>query len=300
MATKNDEVTTWYAFQCPKTEREYFYEPISGEKTWSLPTSKHIINTQRRAPVKHPVTHQASASDKQGAKMRIEPNQPTKLGVVVAMTLLVSLICNTVFLIALVKFTGPHDMAVNDIFDVVTEEEYNNPLNTSAFSSVTIKVEEYDGISGDNLVKEEESDEAYVPEESLEESNAEDLSDIELKDKPQESDIKQRAQADEGASAQENDAVVEQKNDQTEHIYMNGNNDQDKTLQLKSSVHHTNESREESKAKPNKERNKDPFEIPPQCWVPFAYVFNPRCRRNENTGLKKPMFDAEQFVRAMI
>src|SRR5210317_1668285 len=30
---------TWYAFEDPKTKREYYYEPTSGQTTWTLPTS---------------------------------------------------------------------------------------------------------------------------------------------------------------------------------------------------------------------------------------------------------------------
>ena len=34
---------TWYAFEDPKTKREYYYEPTSGQTTWTLPISGGVV-----------------------------------------------------------------------------------------------------------------------------------------------------------------------------------------------------------------------------------------------------------------
>mmetsp|Transcript_34158 Transcript_34158/g.82593 ORF Transcript_34158/g.82593 Transcript_34158/m.82593 type:complete len:343 (+) Transcript_34158:100-1128(+) len=55
--------TTWYAFQDPKTNREYFHEPVSGKTSWVLPTSN---STQIvRAEKNH---HDSTANDSKALK----------------------------------------------------------------------------------------------------------------------------------------------------------------------------------------------------------------------------------------
>lgn len=300
MTANSDEVITWYAFQCPSTKREYFYEPISGKKTWTLPTSKHITsNTHKKA--KHQVTHRPSASEsRQENKMGINSNPPTKLGVVIAMTVVVSLICNTVFLVALVKFTGPHNIesiSARKIFDAAPEEGYDKPLNISS-PDLTSKDSKADEVTAHDVPEEEEEDGndvlADVSNGPSDESDQradvtanEDLDENEYKEKTHKetTHTEQEVIEEEESSKQNHVDEVEQK-DSTDGI----NNETPNTESLMQEI--TN---------PIEVRNKDSSEVPPQeCWVPFAYVFNSRCRRNVETGLKKPMFDAEQFARAII
>jgi hypothetical protein len=49
---------TWYAFQDPKTKREYYYEPMTNKSTWTLPTA----STPVRAPAAIPASPVSPAS----------------------------------------------------------------------------------------------------------------------------------------------------------------------------------------------------------------------------------------------
>jgi hypothetical protein len=296
-------VITWFAFQCPETKREYFYEPLSGEKTWTLPTSKHIItNTHKAASAKHQVISEPQPIKRQGGNMGINTNPPTKLGLAVAMTLAVSLICNTVFLVVLVKLTGPHHNLpgpVSNIPDAVPGDEPHKQTN----------------INLTDLCIQDDLEEFKVEEKEMnapESSAAEIIGGVEIninehteESKPHTNEQqKQRGVKEvgnEGQTTQNNFAVSQNEQEQST---SNNNEVVDANLHesgdtldapaLKTADHNTEEKNTE---KGEAIQNQESSNAPTQCWVPFAYVVNPSCRRKR---LQRPMFDAEHFVRAMI
>jgi hypothetical protein len=310
MVNSNDEDIIWYAFQCPKTKREYFYEPISGEKTWTLPTSKSTTtNPQKKSEATHQVLTKnniRTTTAEEETDMGVNSNPPVKLGLVIMMTLAVSLILNTVFLVVLVKFAGSKAESNPVIFEQPpTDCSKQLLINTSS----TLLYEESDNeVISDDVVEENESKEYNVdtPKSFVMESNdeADTLGNEEMNDPVSDGvtatgNIEVLQQTNETLLNMQNleeKAAVVQDDTNIKHFQENNN-------MPKSSTSQANGERPKRDIHANRNKRNDDgpsSEVPPQCWVPFAYVFNPRCRRNHDAGLKAPMFDAEQFVRAMI
>ena len=63
---------TWYAFEDPKTKREYYYEPKSNKTTWTLPTSGTPVKMAAASPGSIP----ASPMTPMSSTGNIFPNSP--------------------------------------------------------------------------------------------------------------------------------------------------------------------------------------------------------------------------------
>ena len=63
---------TWYAFEDPKTKREYYYEPKSNKTTWTLPTSGTPVKMAGASPGSIP----ASPMSPMSAAGDVFPNSP--------------------------------------------------------------------------------------------------------------------------------------------------------------------------------------------------------------------------------
>lgn len=63
---------TWYAFEDPKTKREYYYEPKSNKTTWTLPTSGTPVKMAGASPGSIP----ASPMTPMSSAGNIFPNSP--------------------------------------------------------------------------------------------------------------------------------------------------------------------------------------------------------------------------------
>ena len=318
--SNNDEVITWYAFQCPKSNREYFYEPISGMKTWTLPTSELLSPvTKSKRPQKKPVSviHQLSShypSNKiEEEIMGINNKYPTKLGLVIVVTLIVSLMCNTVFLVVLVKMSDLR--ATHAIYGEKSEEGHNHK-NTSTPQLVYTKPEIKE-ITVDAAVEQMNNELAGdVPETSngKTESNSESKMTI---DEEMVDDISQantevpteqtlaEKDIDYKVTSKQTGRIPDRCNTEqkTENIYIDGEtfqgNDENAEPPVQAATNKkTNKELNENTNIQGNTSSQD--KVPPQCWVPFAYLINPRCRRNNAVGLNRPLFDAEHFVRAMI
>lgn len=299
-----DEVITWFAFQCPETKREYFYEPISGEKTWALPTSKRISNTQKTATVKHQVVSEPQPiSDRQGEKMGLNTNQPTKLGFVIAMTLAVSLICNTVFLVVLVKLTGPHHTLQQGPVSSIPAVPGDKHTNISLSDLYKIQ----DDLEAVAEITVEEAPEKFKSSAAERMGSGEiEINEDAKESKPQENlHQEQRVVNDVKDVVEEVPTTQNFQSSQNEHKQSTSNNDEvddnvyESVVTVDAPVQEAakHDAKEKGNDKMEGSQNQVSSNVPPQCWVPFAYVVNPGCRRKE---LQKPMFDAEQFVRAMI
>ena len=277
IAMTTDATIKWFAFEDPKTKREYFFEPNSKVTTWVLPTSSKPITSKidKKSTMKHQ-DHNASHGIEEN-KMGINTSSSTKLGWIIMATLVVSLICNTVFLIALVNLTGPHTQhstASSIIFEVPNEdaEQLNESLSELISqddgSSMDISAEDI------NYVNEEfpkdGSDNAQIPTNEPEECPHE----MEGYSQPQDAINLENVENEETQAFQE---VVIQETVEYSH-------QQKPSAEIKNNLPHPNRS----------------IMVPVECWVPFAYVFNRGCRRNGHKRLQRPMFDAEQFAGAII
>ena len=315
-SNKNDEVITWYAFQCPTLSREYFYEPISGKKTWALPTCKILSEpvTKSDQPQKNTVSvmHQEVSIPYPSIKikeqnMRISSNPPTKLGLVIVITLIVSLMCNTVFLVVLVKVSDLR--ASHAKFAGTPEEGQLNQTNASTPQSVYTKHETVEEVTADTAMKEQVNYEFTVDVPVTNNDVTERDSETEMANNEHLSDATQLTNIENNNHAKfsfHQTGLVPDKgntNHKTESIDIekNGESSQRKDKNTEPMSHSVTKKRTDKEQIQNKNtQSKTPSEAPPQCWVPFAYLVNPRCRRNNVVGLDRPLFDAEQFARAII
>eukprot|EP00986_Skeletonema_menzelii_P011112 scaffold5641_cov220-Skeletonema_menzelii.AAC.2 len=64
---------TWYAFEDPKTKREYYFEPVSNKTTWTLPTSGTPVKMAGGAS---PKSIPASPMSPISTAFNILPNSP--------------------------------------------------------------------------------------------------------------------------------------------------------------------------------------------------------------------------------
>jgi WW domain len=42
-SSDSDVLTTWYAVQSEKHQQEYYFNPITGESTWVLPSNRNYL-----------------------------------------------------------------------------------------------------------------------------------------------------------------------------------------------------------------------------------------------------------------
>jgi len=124
MVTAGD--TTWYAFQDPKTGREYFHDPVSGKTSWVLPTSNSTTRIEKAESVMPGSTYTAKDSTAECDDTSIRPKQGETLSShnkqsrrwsAVGVTIVSILIFNTMFLLVLVKVLYGNDSVPSQIHD---------------------------------------------------------------------------------------------------------------------------------------------------------------------------------------
>ena len=262
----------WFAFDDPKTKREYFFEPNSKETTWVLPTSKPITSKiDKELPMKHQ-DHTSRRIDEN--KMGINnTSSSTKLGWVIMITLVVSLICNTVFLIVLVNLTGPH-------------EEHSN-ISSIIFANEVDKQEVNESIS--ELISQDDD----MFEEDANDVNKEFPNDVIDNAQIPTNEPEECPHEMEGYSYSQPQDAINLENIEKEQARAF------QKVATQQSIEYNHQQKPVAVQKNNLPHPNRPV-IPPECWVPFAYVFNRACRRNGHKGLQRPMFDAEKFAGAII
>lgn len=97
-AMSSGDVISWYAYQDPKSGREYFHEPVSGKTSWVLPTSR---NSQSDGS--HRSNKAGSSGDKSARLTKPTVASPHYLMSAVGITIVFILVFNTLFLLVLVK-----------------------------------------------------------------------------------------------------------------------------------------------------------------------------------------------------
>jgi hypothetical protein len=299
IADAEDNIITWYAFECPKTRREYFVEPNSGATTWSIPMSRST-SSQFKSPVKS-IGHQTStpqtSSLLEQKSMSQNTVQPSKWGFVIAITVAVSLICNTVFLVLLIKMTAHNPtLPVNTILEASPQPPLSEQTNTNSTEFVPL-----DLLVDKNKVIVEEGNKEIVVDVSFNE-NAKDEVPIqeqvtshtviqEIKEVPHTTQKQKDKQSYYGENLN--------KEQDAHRIEVDEDAQKEKQSVPKQTIPQSkDEKMTKSMREEQKKRNTG---IPAHCWVPFAYVFDRHCGgKDKATGLHKPLFDTEQFVREMI
>jgi hypothetical protein len=233
------------------------------------------------------------------------------------MTLAVTVICNTVFLVVLVKISARHPgsrrLNASSIFEAVSNKNLVKHVNASSSIELlslktdvnytmdaAVKEEEYKEIissvpfsylasSGEN----EEEEELHV----LEENGTTPLT---VKENEFQNETKEPPHKKSWEEIARLDVHPPRENPIS-------NNDADgkkiSTAPKTSTSQATTQSKEGKDTKKfsgDTKNIKRPAVVPARCWVPFARVFNQKCRVNEDNGIQSPLFDVEQFVMAMI
>lgn len=250
-------------------------------------------------------------------KMGNKTNSPSQWALVVVMTLAVTVICNTVFLVVLVKISAHHPgsrrLNASSVFEAVSNKNIVKHVNASSpIELLSLKTDVNYTI--DAAVEEEEYTEIIssvpfsYPASSGESKEEEEVHVIE-ENVTTTLTVKEKALQNEKEEpprtiSREEDARFEVHPPRETPI---SNNDVEvkkmSTAPKASTSQATTQSREDKDTQilsGDAKNIKMPSVVPARCWVPFARVFNQKCRVNEGNGIQSHWFDVEQFVMAMI
>ena len=291
--------TTWYAYQDPKSQREYFHNPESGETTWVLPTTKtsssnsNTNNSKRMGNVHQPTTIKrervSTKRDGMSGSRRTDTSQPSNGWNAIWITIGTILVFNTLFLLVLVKV------------------QYDN---AKQIVDQAIKLSSDEGVQTDKLHLPVDVDDALDSIEANTESDVDDstaLSSItEDSNETQEDDGSNldEVEANEQANADETEVFSD---DRDNNEATKGEDDEDAyqeeatitdnvvptTLE---GVQREDEHAKSTQTKKDYQLVESSSRSPINCWVPFSYIVIPKCRRRAREGLLMPLADADQSI----
>ena len=110
MSSGDGGTISWYAYQDPKSGREYFHEPVSGETSWVLPTSRNYRSSMQAGS-------SGDKSVRQSKPMGSSHHKP-HVWSAVGMTIVFLLGFNTLFLLVLVKVLRESNELQNNAFNI--------------------------------------------------------------------------------------------------------------------------------------------------------------------------------------
>jgi heme exporter protein D len=110
MSSGDGGTISWYAYQDPKSGREYFHEPVSGETSWVLPTSRNYRSSMQAGS-------SGDKSARQSEQMGSSHHKP-HVWSAVGMTIVFLLVFNTLFLLVLVKVLRESNDLQNNTFNI--------------------------------------------------------------------------------------------------------------------------------------------------------------------------------------
>lgn len=110
MSSGDGGTISWYAYQDPKSGREYFHEPVSGETSWVLPTSRNYRSSMQAGS-------SGDKSARQSKQMGLSHHKP-HVWSAVGMTIVFLLVFNTLFLLVLVKVLRESNDLQNNTFNI--------------------------------------------------------------------------------------------------------------------------------------------------------------------------------------
>ncbi|EED94660.1 predicted protein [Thalassiosira pseudonana CCMP1335] len=176
--TTNDATVTWYAFTCQDTGREYFYEPLSGETTWIVPTSRTVLpEASKSTPIQTKPVYNKTIHGNGGERTNTKSNdatttdntqqntptnqQPNSWGSY-GKTLVFVLIFNTLFLVMMVMFMTRNPKSTNTATNVLQSLQSNEdavfPIETNDIASdeLDVQMTEEDTASDENTESNDE------------------------------------------------------------------------------------------------------------------------------------------------
>jgi len=245
MNTRGSGTTTWYAFEDPKTGREYFHEPISDKTSWVRPTSTSSNNATHieKAKSMSGLPQCRTVKETEGKTMddmdttKSQRKQRRGWGAAGVITVLSVLFFNTLFLLFLVKFLYENKTLPGQIHDqikppVQLHENNSDVINLSSDGAdmveimqkeIIIEAQTDNEILNDDANKEEVEEEnvriveepfivTSSPEDSGDSSSPDDVSELNCEHNPPDSEnVKQE---DESSNVQKEVVNVEEESAQ--------------------------------------------------------------------------------------
>ena len=311
--------TTWYAFQDPKTGREYFHEPISGEVSWVLPTSSSA-STLRAG-------NRTSKGDSEGNNEKDIKSQRKLIGgwSAIGVTIVSVFVFNTLFLLILVKVLYANSDVTSEIHDqiklsnngrdgiiidtkapfngvggampkaIVVEVDSSSVLLEDEATAPGTRMMSNKSLSDDESMEnqvENESDitESSSPTPSSDVYKVDDAAEVENMQQPEDEVVTQEVET----PVESQDEIVNQEEDI---VYKTANAEVYNKEQEE--VQYWN--REGSNiiialGKSIQKALEQSAESLVVCWIPFSYAFIEKCKRQVEEGLPMPLADAENFA----
>mmetsp|Transcript_37197 Transcript_37197/g.77918 ORF Transcript_37197/g.77918 Transcript_37197/m.77918 type:complete len:355 (-) Transcript_37197:1853-2917(-) len=167
MNTRGSGTTTWYAFEDPKTGREYFHEPISDKTSWVRPTSSSNATQIEKAKGMSGLPQCRTGKETEGKAMdemdttKSQRKQGRGWGTAGIITLLSVLLFNTLFLLFLVKFLYENKTLPGQVHD-----QFKPPVQEHKNISDAIKLSS-DDVDAVEIMQEEIIIEAQMDTEIL-------------------------------------------------------------------------------------------------------------------------------------
>jgi hypothetical protein len=296
------ETAVWFAFQDPKSGREYFHGP-GGETSWVLPTTTRPENTIQRSSMEDG----EAPNDGDDVRGRSKPADATcrlkrsRIWSSIGIAIVVILIFNTLFLLVLVRVmiddndgkehassaggehVGAHEKMVS-ILDlsnvgekvVVLEADPTHAVDSSPLPSNAIP-ELGNGSHCNSEIRDmaATADDPFIPTMGpvvplVDSFSPEDAIGAEVVTNGERKQIASKDVLDEKRPAHEEIEHQEE---------LNEGDAGEQTIYINKKATHVRE----------------PGVPPMKCWIPFSYILVGKCRQHARKGLLMPLADAESL-----
>ena len=252
----SDGTISWYAYQDPKSGREYFHEPVSNQTTWVLPTSRlcSADSIAQHRSTKKDGEKSAGQTKPMGATSHHNPHVWSAVGMAVVFVLVV----NTLFLLLLVKVLRDSNEMQDNALNIRLPGDHmmGAIIDANPKSAVEISLPSVDEVG---LGIDTQCSSTNVAAEIRENYRSQLSTDLE--------DGRYVGESNEGGSSE-----VKSKNKNAKPKGYVGGKEREKSRDAHDSV------------------------TPIRCWVPFSYILLRKCRQQARAGLPMPLANAENFL----
>ncbi len=253
----SSDTISWYAYQDKKSGREYFHEPVSGETTWVLPTSRICRTDDIPQRSTKNLESLGGKSSRQSKPMGPSSNHKSHLMSAVGLTIGCILVFNTSFLLILVTVLRVNNEVQRHAFTIkLPGDSLFGPIISSyPKSALDAQLPSIKQLDLDNETHCSKPDDTHafqeiyqlVPASAMKEG----LSDA--------SEVKYGAIMSKGDSTNQS-------------IGRRGKFGRVRSEAL------------------------EHYAVPTRCWVPFSYILLRMCRQQARAGLPMPLANAEDFL----
>jgi hypothetical protein len=251
------DTISWYAYQDPKSGREYFHEPVSGQTTWVLPTSRIRWTDDTTQHSTKKAESLGGKNARQSKPMGRSSHPKSHLMSAVGLAIVSILVFNTSFLLVLVKVFPDNNEVQSHAFNIkLPGDSLLGPIiNSYPQSALDAQVPSIKQLYLDNETQCSKPDDAKS------------FQEIYLLEPA--STMKEGIR---DASEAKYRAVMSNVESASQSIGRRGKFGRVRADTLE---HHA---------------------VPTRCWVPFSYILLRMCRQQARDGLPMPLANAENLL----